>query len=250
MKHSILWEFYSFLKGELPISQIETNLTVKHKILILGKIYFYLILFSIAASLILVLLSQIFDTGDTLMPKKDAAFMINNKYAYAFLLLVIVPVYEEIAFRNLLIQFNKVKFFISTSLILSFIIINTAKGSFLLIENSINVFTYYLLLFITGAVFFVILNVVINDRVKNRIRGIWDKNFLLVFYLVTMLFWGLHLWENNLGEINFLLLIQSFILLAFSFIVGYIRIKLNILFAIILHVLFNLPSVLVRLIYF
>lgn len=250
MKHSILWEFYSFLKGKISIYQIETDLSLKHKILILGKMYFYILLFFIAASLILVLISQFVEVGHMLMPKKDAAFMINNKYAYGLLLLVFVPVYEEIAFRYLLVQFNKERFFISVSLVLSFIIMNTAKGRFLLIENNINIFTYYILLFLTGAVFYSILNVVVNARISSRIREMWDKYFLIVFYLVTILFWGMHLWVHNIDGINALHLIQSFILLVFSFIVGYARIKLNILFAVILHMLFNLPSVLVKLVYF
>jgi len=224
-------------KGEL----IKESLSTGDKIIIVIKLYLYLILFSFLINLITIPLDyNPLPTNGVNQVKDVGLFLV-------FALYFIIPVYEEITFRLFLTKFEKRKFIISLSLLLSYLI-------YWLISNHLPYLHYnnkqliqyaYLVLLAllnVGIFFFLTKKVPLK-----KISRVWNNNFLVIFYSVSFLFTMLHFrtelipTSGILGEIIYLTP-----LLIFSFILGFLRANFGITYAILFHLFFNLPSTLIR----
>ncbi|MBP8766273.1 MAG: CPBP family intramembrane metalloprotease [Ferruginibacter sp.] len=224
-------------KGEL----IKESLSTGDKIIIAIRLYLYLILFSFLINLITLALDY------NPLPESDIK-QVGNVSAYlVFALYFIVPVYEEITFRLFLTKFKKSTFIISLSLLVSYTIywLTSNNLPFLSDSNSLLMRYAYLVLFasLIGIIFFLLAKK-INLK---KISRIWNDNYLIIFYSISLLFVMLHFKteliaiSGIIGEVIYLIPI-----LIFSLILGFLRANFGIVYAIFFHLLFNLPSTLIR----
>ncbi len=163
----------------------------------------------------------------------------DNTYVYILTAMICGPIFEELAFRLLLTSYNKKFIAISLSLIIGYFI-TQILNSYLLALNSTfgySIMTYaYPIIF--ALPFFIILNKIIFD-----LEETWIKNYPIFFYSITLLFAIAHIQTLTLNSEHYLflpILMIPFIILSTS--LGYIRIKLGILYAITFHFLINLPA--------
>jgi len=158
------------------------------------------------------------------------------------------PIYEELSYRYFLTKFEKRKFIISSSLLLSYFLFILIKSGLFYFEGVSYLCHYYGYLFAFGVIFYISLNLIIRNNILLTIRNIWDKYFYIIFYIVSFLFVINHLIESMYSsliiEVRYMMLIP---LLIYSLMVGFVRIKLNFTCAILFHILFNLPSVIIKL---
>ena len=227
-----------FLKnGEL----IKESLSTGDKIIIVIKLYLYLILFSFLINLITIPLDY------NLVPTNGVNRVVDVRLYLVFALYFIIPVYEEITFRLFLTKFEKRKFIISLSLLVSYVVYWLISNYLpYLHDGNKQLIQYaYLVLFalFNGGIFFLL-----TKKVSFKmISRVWNNNFLIIFYSVSFLFTMLHFktelitTSGILGEIIYLTP-----LLIFSFILGFLRTNFGITYAILFHLFFNLPSTLIR----
>lgn len=241
----IIDDFLFFLKN----TNVSVRcLTLKDRVKVISELYYNLI----KATLVIIIISTVI----VLFTKSEAfiettkVVRINNKILYAFLILVVGPIYEEFSYRYFLTKFEKKKFIISSSLILSYYLFVLIKSRLFYIDGVNYLFHYYGYLFIFGMMFYLLLNLVINNNFLLKIRNIWEKHFNIIFYTVSFLFVCNYLIESMFSyltiEIRCFMLVPLFL---YSLMVGYIRIKLNFTYVVIFNILFHLPGVIIKLVF-
>jgi membrane protease YdiL (CAAX protease family) len=226
-----------FLKnGEL----IDESLSTGNKIIVAIKLYLYLVLFSFLINLITLTLDY------KPLPETDIK-QVGNVSAYlVFAMYFIVPIYEEMTFRLFLTKFKKSTFIISLSLLVSYAVYWLTSNHLPLPDSNNQLMRYaylVLLALFVGIIFFLLFKKVSLKEISR----IWNDNYLIIFYFVSLLFSMLHfrteliITSGIIGELIYL--IPIFI---FSLILGFLRVNFGIAYAIFFHLLFNLPSTLIR----
>jgi len=239
----ILNDFIFFLRN---INISARYITIKDKVRVITELYINLLkisfIFIILSTIVVVInKSEVFIDTDKLV-------RVSSKTLYAFLVLIVGPIYEELSYRYFLTKFEKRKFIISSSLLLSYFLFILIKSGLFYFEGVSYLCHYYGYLFAFGVIFYISLNLIIRNNILLTIRNIWDKYFYIIFYIVSFLFVINHLIESMYSsliiEVRYMMLIP---LLIYSLMVGFVRIKLNFTCAILFHILFNLPSVIIKL---
>lgn len=171
---------------------------------------------------------------------------------FIFSTVLFAPILEETAFRFFLTKFKINYFIISVSLIVGSFIMYFISNllwrpeSFLLFSLS----TYIYVFIISGIIGWG-LWLLRNNLIE--IKEFWNSNARFVFYSVAILFALFHLMNFNLNVNNFLyapILILPFFVFGLSF--GYIRIRLGLIYSVILHIVilgiwFGLPQLIIAL---
>jgi hypothetical protein len=157
-----------------------------------------------------------------------------NDLSFAKLILfalLLAPLFEELVFRLSLI-YSKLNLSISLSLAIASIITS--------------VFDIRLLTWFGGVTFFLafcVLYIVLNNLTtfQIKIEGFWEKYFILVFYILTFLFGIFHMANYQLNSFSALTLAFVFSIpqIIGALFLGFVRIRLGFIWAVILHVLFN-----------
>lgn len=238
MKTSTLKNLLLFLKDN---ERIEEELNFKDKVTLLIKLYGYLILFSLVYNIILSVVINVFNLFSDNVASSNSTSL--NLGLYIVIILLIAPIHEELMFRLFLIKFEAKKFLISSSLLLSYITYWAIKEILPVIEIFNNQIVYYGYLLIFYIIFHFILYLIIKQKQIAFLKYIWNKNFVVFFYLTSILFTLLHL-KHNLSDfsliVQYLRLIPIFL---FSLCLGYLRINLGFMYALVFHILFNIPSI-------
>ncbi|GAF05774.1 CAAX amino terminal protease [Saccharicrinis fermentans DSM 9555 = JCM 21142] len=163
----------------------------------------------------------------------------NNTYIYVLIAMICGPVFEEFMFRLLLTKYNRKFIIISLSLIIGYFITQIFNSYLLAISS---VFIYSIMTYGYPVIFALPLFIMLN-RIKFDFEKIWIKNHPIIFYSMTLFFAIVHMQTLTMSNEHYLflpILMLPFIVLSIS--LGYIRIKLGILYAIIFHFLINLPA--------
>lgn len=167
------------------------------------------------------------------LPNKD---LIKTYLVFA---LFCPPILEEFTFRLLLTKYNKKLIITSISLIIGFILYRFFNkylwhSQFPIIINIIS----YLYPIIFALPIFLILYFA-----KFNLKDKWNTNFTFVFYLFTLIFALIHILTLNITPEHYYFLpiiILPFLVISIS--LGYARIRFGILYSIILHCIFNAPT--------
>jgi hypothetical protein len=88
-------------------------------------------------------------------------------------------------------------------------------------------------------------------KLKFNYKPIWDKSYAIIFHTVTLAFALIHIPTLEMDKANYLylpILIIPFYILGVSF--GYIRNRLGVIYAILLHFIFNAPVIVITLLKF
>lgn len=238
MNISILNKFVLFLRD---LELFDESLTFGNKVIIVVKLYLYLILFSCLINFL-----TVFIENDSVLLSEIVQNSDKNIF-FVFLLYVVVPIYEELMFRLFLTRFDKRKFIISISLLFSYALYWFFYGLGINLNIYKDPIMHYVYLILFAMFLFVIISYVIAKVDIKRLSSIWNKYFIWVFYLVSITFTLLH-YKNSGGLVaDFFYLLPLFL---FSLMLGFIRINLGIMYSIFFHLLFNLPNTLVRLLHF
>ncbi len=246
MGNSVLNYFLAFLtKNE----RIEEGMSLRDKIIFTLKLYFYLIFLSYFFTLIITGLANLFNLYE-ISAKSESTSSFPSKIIYLVVLLIIVPIHEELMFRLFLTRFEKRKFFVSISLIFSSVLYWSIYKILIFPYWIDKQLMHYIYLFFFYALFH-LLFYLLSSNLRNIkfFEGIWNKKYLLIFYLVSIIFTLLHF--KNTAPGNFAMIIRVLYLIPmflFSLSLGFIRENFGIIYAILFHMLFNLPSTLIAVI--
>jgi hypothetical protein len=172
---------------------------------------------------------------------KSSLYESYDFFTLCFITILIAPIVEELSFRSLL-KPSKVNYTLSIGFMF-YVGVSYFFGSFYIIDENFIVKV--------GGVFIVMGVMVAFFEKRNwvKINSFGEKNFVLIFYVVSILFGYLHL--LNFGDVSLDKMLFSPVIV-FPFVVmgvvlGYVRIILGLKWAITLHVLFNAFIVLVHL---
>jgi len=169
---------------------------------------------------------------------------IGNPGLFILIIGIISPIFEEITFRLFLTNFRKNISIISISMIWGVLLLEVMEEFQLLFYFKDLLFydltmIFYVLCF--GIPVFLLLKYFVPEYQLNRF---WQKHFPFIFYSSSLLFAVWHVQSLNVNASNFFLV--PFAILPY-FILGlcyaYIRVRYGILWAIIIHILNNLPTI-------
>lgn len=162
--------------------------------------------------------------------------MAQNSIFYFFLMAVIVaPVLEEFAFRGWLNP--KLKVFVSSLAILSFFLTQITLN-YLYLDGFWLLFSLFFSLFLGFSLYFYLSR---NQDKFVKIKEFFKTNFFIIFYFSALFFGLVHLSNFiNLKEVWFLFPVLVLPQIIGGLTLGYLRVRLGLVYAIISHTLTNL----------
>ncbi len=225
-----------------PTIKLELNYSFNSKLKESFNSIFYIILLLISYAIFikiidyLIFINTNFSIYDKIISNQNKYFKNNSFYAIIFILMI-APFIEEIIFR-LPLKVSK----LNISLSMSFMCFLFIGGNNLADLNF--TFESLLLKFIsTILVVFLINKIDENSLLKLNNEKLYAK----YFYIVSIIFGLLHI-RNFYQEIpiNLILFTPLYVIpqIILSLFLGYIRLKNGIIWAILLHSIFNLPGIL------
>jgi len=163
-------------------------------------------------------LDEIFKTN-----KNSELFNEYSLTLISFLIIIIVPLIEELIFRFYL----KYRAWV-INLIFPLIIMGL---SFYLLSTIIAI--------ITIVIFFVLL-VVFNQKITFYLKQFWDRKFNIIFYISVVLFAIMHVFNYNIS-VSVILLAPLLVLPQFigGILIGYLRVKAGFIWGVALHMASN-----------
>jgi len=210
-----------------------------HHIIIKNKILLFisLFLFSLLTVFFNAFLVNFLEDHDLMMSPKKIEINYDKNYKYYLRTCLIVPFSEEIISR-LWIKFNPKNIAISLSFFLFFIV------SFVINKKKLNTLfdnPYELIIsLILTTLFFFIIKYIIT-LYNTTIKLIHDTKIYFLFICSALLFSILHLSKFDLNEFNNVLIIPILLFPFFiaGLILGYIRLKMGFIYAVLFHILQN-----------
>lgn len=165
-----------------------------------------------------------------LFPKPDAANPV-IVISIIISIVLLIPVIEEVIFRLHLLPKKR-------NLILSIITLIVYLTAELALSSkthlTITIFTSSGLLLLTAYLVF-------SNKLNKAIKNTWNRRFPVVFYITTIVFGGIHIFNHNLSISNLILspiIIAPQIVLGLN--VGYLRVVSGFKWGLWLHVLHNI----------
>ena len=240
-KKSIRKDFFYFLKNPTYEKNFEANLSTK--LIILFKVF----ILSYIGIIIVLIPQSILEYFDLFKPVEmksikvyDSIIRQSNFKPYFYLLSIIVyPILEEISFRLPLTNFNirnlQFSFSILSGLLIAILIADILWWpSTSLTHFLIGIF--YIL--VISSIVFLLLNY--KRDIFLKLNKYWDNKPNIIFYISAVLFAIMHILNLDL-VINDLIYLPLFLLPFFIFGIsfGYVRIRLGLIYSILLHVTVN-----------
>lgn len=232
-------EIWKFIKDPEPLRNTKTDF--KSKLRRFKKAFFFLLITLIIYTLILSALDKIFkyfDLNISVFDLKDTTVLNKLTAKYSIIQLwvitaIMAPIWEEIEFRLLL---RPTRLYIAVSLSL-FYLLHSGSISFktekFLNEPAVVAFSLIQAIFI-GLFIYYILS-------ESLLETLSYSKFKLMVWGSVIVFTYVHL--KNYGDLNFLKLLLSPVLLLYVFIVGwllsYLRIRNGFLWCVAFHALHN-----------
>lgn len=236
MRGNVLKDLFNFIKkpNYTPI----IGLTFVQKLKLILNIYILTFISALLSGLLIYLLVKSDIVNNNELPLQLA----NKDYAKWGLIfgLLFPPILEELACRLPLIKFNRTLTRVSLSLIIG-ILMYTYFAQYLWHSKNIiiiNLLAYLFPIIVAFPIY------IILSFVKLIPENKWNSNFPLVFYSFTTIFALLHLLSLSIPSKHYFLLpiiISPYFILGIS--LGYIRVKLGILYSIFFHLIFNAPII-------
>lgn len=234
--------FFHFIRSPDYLSSPKKP--ISKKFLILFKFYLLsILLLWIARGIDFIFISlKLYDPYNYSIVKYQSSI---DSSSYSFLILIVLiitPIFEEITFRLFLKKFNLVYFSISVSLLIGSFVYLVFKNSLWYPHVS---YAYVFMPFVYLIAFFIPVLFVVYSIMKrtDKIETNWNSNFPILFYVLTILFSIYHLPTLNLNVSHYLFLpitLMPFII--YAIILGFIRIRLGIVYSVILHYIYLIPS--------
>ncbi|WP_108866189.1 type II CAAX prenyl endopeptidase Rce1 family protein [Aquimarina aquimarini] len=215
-------EFFQFLKKPNYLKQTEG---IKNKSLLTFNSLLLNILLIIP--LLLLYAIYLYSTGEL----NDNMNENVEKLYHPIILYSMVAIFEEFAFRGFLTKFKPLLFSISITGIFSYYYKKTSFNNMFfepegLIETGIFAIMLFLILYFIG------------KKYNSKLIEFWNKNFSYIVYFSAFLFAFLHFFNSKELEIGYLKTI-IFQLIG-AFILSFVRIRAGILYAIVLHFIFDI----------
>ena len=236
--------FFKFLKN--PDYLLSPQKTTTKKIIILLKFYLLSILFLwIARGIDFVFITlKLYGTHNYNLIKYQSFISSDSYKLLALVILISTPIFEEITYRLFLKKFNLIHFLISISLLIGSFIYLVLKNN-LWYPQIPYAFGFmplvYLIMFCIPILF--LSHFIVNKIGVHKLEAKWNSNFSILFYAISIVFSIYHLPSLDLSLSHYLflpiLLLPFFI---YAIILGFIRIRLGIIYAIILHYIFLIPT--------
>ncbi len=239
---SVREDFLMFLKKPDYLSLNE--LTISEKLIILFKVfiltYIGLLIFSIPTEFLKEL--GVIDGFDMKTNITYESLKLNHsdfKPYFLFMVILILPILEEFSFRLSLMKFQVNFFKISLSLLSGLIIYS-------FIGNNLWMPKEYYLWDLTGIFYMLLMSLIVyallllNKNKLLKLEKFWNEKPKIIFYIIASFFALLHILNLNIASNQLLylpILILPFFVFGLTF--GYLRIRLGILFSILLHVMVN-----------
>ncbi|RDV11862.1 CPBP family intramembrane metalloprotease [Pontibacter diazotrophicus] len=229
---SYLYDFFYFIKKPNGFFYEKLPTTAKIKYLCFS----FLLIF--AGAFFSALLSQILKVSGIMPNFRNLAvpslLKSYNIFIVYTIIVVIAPIIEELAFRALLI-FSKFNLVISSGFLFYILIASFVGNGYLF-----NTATYYK---IAGSIVTALLvnEVLSKENIYNNIKTIWENFFPVVFYTSAAIFAYLHLFNFGTVKLEKVLFSPIIVLPFFIYAIalGFVRIKLGLLWAVLLHVMLN-----------
>lgn len=248
MKHNTLDNLFLFLKK--PYNQVETEETSSlYKTKVLLRVFILIFLALLLYNLFLAIVIELSDfSGPTHFLEYSIKDNTGSTSKIAlFLFVILTPILEEFIFRYPLSSLSCNKLSASFALFSSLKITNYFGSILWHPNNSIfAIASYYIYLICISFLLFYLFKVILFYTLKNDIiRKFWNRKFGLIFYTSAILFACAHNGALNLTKSAFytyLLFLFPYFMMGIS--LGYIRIKLNLSYAIVLHYLLTIPAIL------
>lgn len=244
LKNNTIRHFINFLKVP-DFSEIK-EITFKDKFTIIFKVFLITLL---GLFIVNVINSLVFE----LVNAKKATHVVEKitkstrnddlRVLYLSLLFILMPILEEFIFRYPLGIFKRRKVMISLSL-LSGLYLNKLFSSY---WYSQLIITYPLMTYINISIIAIVIYLILKVlfrlfRFNLNLEKIWTDRFSFIFYFFALCFMLNHLGSVSIPN-RYLapLVLLPYLIMSMS--LGYIRIKLGIIYSIMLHYLFNIPSI-------
>jgi hypothetical protein len=214
----ILWRFLRFLNA--PTANDE-KINIHKKLIGFVGLFFTSVLLVYGSTFVL----QLFIS----QPVSEISDLSFEKLVLFALLLA--PLFEELVFRLSLI-YSKLNLSISLSLAIASIITSVLDIRLLTLFGGVTFFFAFCSLYI-------VLNNLTDFQLK--IESFWEKHFILVFYILSFLFGIFHMANYQLNSFSALTLAFVFSVpqIIGALFLGFVRIRLGFIWAVVMHVLFN-----------
>ncbi|MCG8385142.1 MAG: hypothetical protein MJA30_06345 [Cytophagales bacterium] len=239
---TILNSIFSFLShGKLA----DYDFTGLEKVWIVIKIYVVLIIFSVLFEFGITSLFDSYLTRATTNEDR-IPFQGPDFYVSVFLLLT-VPVHEELTFRFFLSRFDLQRIAVSCSLLVGYFLFWLVYESLTFPAVMDRKVTTYLYLFAIGLIVYPVAYLGFNKLARKSLAKWWDTNLLIVVYGVSVIFSLVHFDTSYLSSlasvlIGIVLLVPTFL---FALVASFIRLSVGFKYAVLFHLLFNLPEFLI-----
>ncbi len=154
-----------------------------------------------------------------------------EKLYHPILLYAMVAISEEFAFRGFLTKFKPLLFAISIAGITSYYYKKIVFGNMFfepngLIETGVLAIVLFLILYVIG------------KKYNAKLTVFWEKNFSYIVYFSAFLFAFVHFFNSEGLELKYLK--TNIFQLIGAFILSFVRIRAGILYAILLHFIFDI----------
>lgn len=224
---------FSFLKR--PDGQRESNLTFLDKVKFLLYSFFYTFL---GSALAVIIKLNLVSAGVMLNYENDARDYLLQEFGpikMYFFLLLLGPIFEELNHRSWL-RFSRFNVALSVSLFF-YVFLSQFSGWVYEISTAS-------LLNMAGAfaVFAFVYLILSKSSYFQKVKVFWIRNYAAIFYSSAIYFGYVHL--GNFGALTFEkalfspIIVLQFVVLGIMF--GYVRVRLGLLWGIMLHIMFNM----------
>jgi hypothetical protein len=243
-KADVLQDFLQFVVS--PNYSYHRNMSIKQKVGKTLKVFFLtLLILSIPALLkmLLIHIGAFGNYGHKIVTGFESTSENNSALSFRFyllLVLIIVAVFEELAFRLALVEYNRKFLNLSVSLVGGYLLNIFLSSKILWYPEDF--LTSLLLANPIYPLFLAIPLYLLFSLIKFDFKLRWNNNFRLFFYLSCLGFTLLHLPSLNLTTRHYfflpMILLHYFVM---SVSLGYVRIRYGIFYSIGMHILSLLP---------
>jgi hypothetical protein len=206
----------------------------------------YVVLLQLILSILIVNISDLFIGESDSLPLNARFDPMQFNIGFYVLGAVLAPLKEELKYRLLLGYFHFDAFVISCSLMVADLLVTLVIFMYSMNRGEAYIPYYYFSIATLSTTFVLALHKV-HPAFRTKIQLWFDKNYLILFYGLLTIYGMWHvLFSGQSDKMNVFVLFFLHFVNGFFF--AFVRIKYNIVIAILYHFLYNLPYLLVNVI--